>query len=104
MLGLPGSLIEVTKWLVGISGHLLDLGVHNVRLLRGGRNGTENRGGRWCFSDIEMVGLEWRPLEGIGTVVDGEGLIWRQCGVGVLEGTGKTLARTRDARRVCSYS
>lgn len=95
LLGLPGSLIEVTEWLVGISGHFLNLGVHHVRLLRGGRNRTENRGRRRCFSDVEMVGLQWRSHDSIGTVVDREGLIWRQCRVGVLEATGETLATTR---------
>lgn len=102
MLGLPGGLVEVTKWLVGISGHFLDLGVHHVRLLSGGRDGMENGGRRRYFCDVETVGLDWRPLDGIGTVVDGESLIWRQCWVGVLEGTGETLATSNCyARRVC---
>lgn len=95
MLGFPGSLIKVTEWLVGISGHFLDLGVHHVRLLRGGWNGTEDRGRRRCFPDVEMVGLQRGSLDGIRTVVDREGLIWRQCRVGVLEATGETLATTR---------
>lgn len=95
MLGSPGSLIEVAEWLVGISGHFLDLGVHHVRLLRGGRNGTEDRGRGGCFPDVEMVGLQWRSFDGIRTVVDREGLIWRQYRVGVFEATGETLATTR---------
>lgn len=95
MLGFPGSLIEVTEWLIRISGHFLDLGVHHVCLLRSGGDGTENRGRRRRFSDVEMVGLDWGSLDGIGTVVDGEGLIWRQCRVGIIEGTGETLATPR---------
>lgn len=95
LLGLPGSLIEVTEWLVGVSSHFLNLGVHHVRLLRGGRNRAENRGRRRCFSDVEMVGLQWRSHDSIGTVVDREGLIWHQCRVGVLEATSEALATTR---------
>lgn len=95
MLGPPGSLIEVTEWLVGISGHFLDFGIHYVRLLRGGRNGMEDRGRRRCFPNVEMVGLQWRSLDGIRTVVDREGLIWSQYRVGVLEAAGETLVTTR---------
>ena len=96
MLGLPGSLIEVTEWLVGMSCHLLDLGIHHMCLLCDGRDGTENRRCRRYFSDVEMVCLERRSLDGIGTVIDGEGLVRRQCWVGVLKGTGETLATTRS--------
>lgn len=105
-MGHPGSLIEVTEWLVGVSCQLLGLGVDHMCLLGDGRDGTENRRRRRCFFDVEMVRLERRSLDGIGTVVDGEGLIRRQCWVGVLEGTGETLATTRSLMwwQVCSYS
>lgn len=96
MLGLPGSLVEVTEWFVGVSCHLLDLCVDHMCLLRDGRDGTENRRRRRCFSDVEIVRLERRSVDGIRTVVDGEGLIRRQRWVGVLEGTGETLATTRS--------
>jgi hypothetical protein len=36
----------------------------------------------WKFSDVEIVRLERRSVDGIRTVVDGEGLIRRQCWVG----------------------
>lgn len=55
----------------------------------------EDRGRRRCFPNVEMVGLQWRSLDGIRTVVDREGLIWSQCRVGVLEAAGETLATTR---------
>lgn len=43
-LGLPSGLVEVPEWDVVVSGHLLDLGVHDMCLLGKWRQGFENGG------------------------------------------------------------
>lgn len=81
-------MVEISEWDVVVSGHLLDLGVHDMSLLSLLGQRFENGGRGWDFFDVDVVSDgRWRYLDlvGRGAVVYGECLIRCQGRVNVFE-------------------